>query len=97
MAQKALLIWDAFRVQQLQLITDALDDYNIVTVMVLKNLTHLRLSTLKSIHAKLMGQIYQHFKAEGRQTIINGWKAAGVIKAVEDARNGHIDELNLFV
>lgn len=40
-AQKALLIWDAFRGQQSQLIADALDDYNIVTVMVAKNLTHL--------------------------------------------------------
>ena len=144
MNQKALLIWDAFRGQQSQLITDALDDYNIVTVMVPKNLTHLlqpldlttngsfkkmeraafrdyftntitkelqtnpdkdvttievdlRLSTLKPIHAKVMGQIYQHFKTEGRQTIINGWKAAGVIKAVADARNGHVDDLNPFI
>ena len=39
--QKALLIWDAFRGQNSQLITDALDDYNIVSVMVPKKLTHL--------------------------------------------------------
>ena len=39
--QKALLIWDAFRGQNSQLITDALDDYNIVSVMVPNNLTHL--------------------------------------------------------
>ena len=57
----------------------------------------LRLSTLKPIHANVMGQIYQHFKTEGRQTIINGWKAAGVIKAVADARNGHVDDLNPFI
>ena len=39
--QKVLLIWDAFRGQNSQLIKDALDDYSIVTVMVPKNLTHL--------------------------------------------------------
>ena len=37
--QKALLIWDAFRGQNSQLIKDALDDYSIVTAMVPKNLT----------------------------------------------------------
>lgn len=39
--QKALLIWNAFRGQQSHPITDALEDYNLVTVMVPKNLTHL--------------------------------------------------------
>jgi len=34
---------------------------------------------------------------KGHQTIINGWKVAGVIKAVADARNGHVDDLNPFV
>ena len=141
--QKALLIWDAFRGQQSQPITDALEDYSLVTVMVPKNLTHLlqpldlttngsfkkmeraafrdyftntimkelesdpekdvttikvdlKLSTLKPIHAKLMNEIYQHFKQAGRQTILNGWKSAGVVRAVADARSGAVAEFNPF-
>ena len=38
MIQKTLLIWDAFRSQQSQLITNTLDYYNIVTVIVPNNL-----------------------------------------------------------
>ena len=39
--QKVLLTWDAFRGQNSQLITPELDDYDIVTVMVPRNMTHL--------------------------------------------------------
>ena len=141
--QKALLIWDAFRSQQSQPTTDTLEDYNLVTVMVPKNLTHLlqphdlttngsfkkmeraalrdyftntitkelesdpekdettikvdlKLSNLKPIHAKLMNKIYQHFKQVGRQTILNGWKSAEVVRAVEGARSGAVAEFNLL-
>ena len=110
-----LLILDAFRGQNSQLITSALDDYNIVTVMVSRNMNHLLqpldlitnesfkkqeknsfseyITTvitkelqsnhnkdvatidvylkLSTVHAKLMIQIYEHFKSEGRQTILN--------------------------
>ena len=38
MIQKTLLIWDAFRCQQSQLITNNIDYYNIVTVLVPNNL-----------------------------------------------------------
>lgn len=39
----------------------------------------LRLSTLKPRHAKVMKEIYEHFKSEnGRSTIKAGWRAAGV-------------------
>ena len=56
----------------------------------------LKLSTLKPIHAKLMKKIYQHFKQAGRRTILNGWKSAGVVRAVEDARSGAGAEFNTF-
>ena len=39
--QKVLLIWDAFRGQNSALITSALEKYDIVSVMVPKNMTHL--------------------------------------------------------
>ena len=141
--QKALLIWDAFKGQQSQVITDALDNYNLVTVMVPKNLTHLlqpldltrngsfkkmekaafrdyftntitreleidpekdvttikvdlTLSTLKPIHAMVMTEIYQHFNKDGQETILNGWKAAGVVRAVEEGRSGAVIDFNPF-
>ena len=56
----------------------------------------LKLSTLKPIHAKLMNEIYKYFKQAGRQTILNGLKAAGVVRAVEGARSGEVVELNPF-
>ena len=58
----------------------------------------LKLSTLKPIHGKLMGSIYEHFKsAKGKETIMNGWKAAGISEAVADARNHSIrSSLNPF-
>ena len=37
-----------------------------------------------------MTEIYEHFKKDGRGTILNGWKAAGVNQAVQDARNGTV-------
>ena len=53
----------------------------------LKIKVDLKLSTIKPIHAKLMNEIYQHFKQAGRQTILNGWESAGVVGAVDDARS----------
>ena len=141
--QEALLIWDAFKGQQSQVITDALDNYNLVTVMVPKNLTHLlqpldltrngsfkkmekaafrdyftntitreleidpekdvttikvdlTLSTLKPIHTMVITEIYQLFNKDGRETILNGWKAAGVVRAVEERRSGAVIDFNPF-
>ena len=45
----------------------------------------LTLSTLKPIHAMVMTKIYQHFNKDGRETILNGWKVAGVVRFVEEA------------
>ena len=141
--KKALLICHAFKGQQSQVITDALDNYNLVTVMVPKNLTHLlqpldlttngsfkkmekaafrdyftntitrqlkidpqkdvttikvdlTLSTLKSIHTMMMTEIYQYFNKDGQETILNGWKAAGVVCAIDEGRSGAIINFNLF-
>ena len=41
MDQKSLIIWDDFRGQQSQVITDVLDNYHLVTIIVPKKLTHL--------------------------------------------------------
>ena len=54
------------------------------------------LSTLKPLHGKVMTEIYEHFKQNGRGTILNGWKAAGVNQAVKDARNGIVLDFNPF-
>ena len=54
------------------------------------------LSTLKPIHAMVMTNIYQHFNKNGRETILNGWKAAGVIRAVEEGRSGAAINFNPF-
>ena len=43
-----------------------------------------------------MNEIYQNFKQAGRQTILNGWKSAGVVRAVADARSGAVAEFNPF-
>ena len=42
-----------------------------------------------------MNEIYQHFKQAGRQTILNGWKPAGVVGTVDNARSG-VAELNPY-
>ena len=52
----------------------------------------LKLSTLNPIHAKFRNEIYQRFNQAGRQTIINEWKSAGVVRAIE----GAVEEFNLF-
>ena len=56
----------------------------------------LRLSALKPLHTNVMADIYEHFKQEGRGTILNGWKASGVNQAVQDARNGTVLDFNPF-
>ena len=43
-----------------------------------------------------MTEIYEHFKQDGRGTILNGWKAAGVNQAVKDARNGIVLDFKPF-
>ena len=58
----------------------------------------LKLSTLKLIYATGTTNIYNHFQGAGAgcQTILNGWKAAGIVEAVEDARNETVVNLNPF-
>ena len=58
----------------------------------------LKLSTLKPIHAKLLRSIYEFLQGEkGRKIILNGWKAAGIMEAVESARKGRIPTLDPFM
>ena len=56
MDQKSLIIWDDFRGQQSQLITVVVDNYNLVRIMVPKNLTHL----LQSLD--LMTRLFQKYE-----------------------------------
>ena len=56
----------------------------------------LTLSTLKPIHAMMTTNIYQHFNKNGWETILNVWKAAGVIRAVEEGRIGAAIDFNPF-
>ena len=56
----------------------------------------LKLLTLKPIHAMVMARIYQHFNKDGRETILNEWKAAGVVRAVEEGRSGAVIDFNPF-
>ena len=61
---------------------------------------NLHVSTLKPLHAKVMTDMYQHFKSEKSKEIIKaGWKAVGITDILEDARegNGNTIRLNPFV
>ena len=47
----------------------------------------LRLSTLKPIHAKTVLKVYEHLKSdEGKQVILNEFRAAGITEAVKKMR-----------
>ena len=57
----------------------------------------LKLSTLKPIHGKVMCQIFDFFKTnEGQVIVKNGFEAAGITEAVENARNGVFTDLNPY-
>ena len=71
--QRALLIWDAFKGQQSQMITVPLDKYNLVTVMVPMNLTYLLqlldLTTngsFKKMEKAAFKDFYKHDKKRAR-------------------------------
>ena len=47
-----------------------------------------KLSTLKPIHATSLRKSYEYFKTDpGKTNILNGWRASGITKAVNDARD----------
>ena len=49
------------------------------------------------LHAKSLCKVYDMFKTvRGRQIIHNGWKAAGLVDAVKDARATVADILDPF-
>ena len=51
------------------------------------NKIDLRLSTLKPIHAKTVLKVYEHLKSdEGKQVILNEFRAAGITEAVKKMR-----------
>ena len=60
----------------------------------------LSLSALKPVHANLMKDIYEHFKTDkGKGIIKAGWKAAGIMEAVNSTRlsNKNVVILNPFM
>ena len=60
----------------------------------------LRVSALKPVHANLMKDIYEHFKTDKCKGIIQaGWKAAGIMEAINSTRlsNKNAVVLNPFM
>ena len=48
----------------------------------------LKLSTLKPMHGKLMITVYDSLRQEqGKEIILNGWRAAGITEAIKKARS----------
>ena len=57
----------------------------------------LKLSTLKPLHVKSTREVYEYLKSDkGRSLIKSGFRAAGITKAVQDAREGIIVPLDPF-
>ena len=56
----------------------------------------LKLSTLTPIHAMVLMDIYDFLLNEkGKKVVLNGWKAAGITKALEDSRmQGNVSSLD---
>ncbi|XP_057303392.1 uncharacterized protein LOC130640840 [Hydractinia symbiolongicarpus] len=126
--QAALLIFDVFRGQITEEVTELLKKNNIFLVLVPSNMTHifqpldltvnnhckqfmrnlftewyskqiekelslnkkiediniqLKLTTIKPLHASWLLQFYNHItSADGREVVLNGWKASGIYDAV---------------
>ena len=59
----------------------------------------LKLSTLKPMHAKTVSRVFMYLHdEEGRKVILNGFRAAGITKAVESTRaNAFVDSLNPYI
>ena len=56
----------------------------------------LKVSVLKPLHASWLVDAYNHLTSEtGREIIKNGWKSAGISKAVSDGLNG-MEDLDPF-
>ncbi|PFX18016.1 hypothetical protein AWC38_SpisGene17650 [Stylophora pistillata] len=56
----------------------------------------LKLSTLKPRHGKLMKEVYEWLLTDkGKRIILSGWRSAGIMDCVKNARNGQIPSSNL--
>ena len=56
---------------------------------------YLKLSVLKPIHAKTVSKVYGHLKRDkGKQFILNGFRAAGIMEAVKKIRENPKSRLN---
>ena len=77
-------------------ITDALaddPDRDVTTIDV-----DMKLSTMKPLHARCMGETYSYLLSPcGRRIIISGWEASGILQAVSEARIGLMPELDPFL
>ena len=54
----------------------------------------LKLSTLK--HGKVMCELYDYLKSD-KYIIMAGWRAAGILDAVEKGRTGQLPNLDPYV
>ena len=52
---------------------------------------------LRPLHARSLCKVHAMFKTDrGKQIILNGWRAAGIVDAVKDARTTVTDILDPF-
>jgi len=139
--QAALLIFDVFRGQITEEVTELLKKHNIFLVLVPSNMTHifqpldltvnhhckqfmrnlftewyskqiekelslnkeiedinvqLKLTTIKPLHASWLLQFYNHItSSDGREVVLNGWKASGIYDAVRMG-SASLDSLDPF-
>ena len=57
-----------------------------------------KLSTLKPRNGKLMKEIYEWLLTDkGKGIILSGWRSAGIMDCVKNARNGQIPSSNPYV
>ena len=58
----------------------------------------LKLSTLKPRHGKLMKEVYEWLLTDkGKGIILLGWRSAGIMDCVKNARNGQIPSSNPYI
>ena len=56
----------------------------------------LRLSVLKPLHGNVMKEAYQIFESlEGKEVILNGWRATGITESFQQTREKNENSVNL--
>ena len=74
------------------------DGHRLLTGLTYKDLYwYLKLSKLKPIHAKTVSKVYGYLKSDnGKQVILNGFRATGITEAVKKIRGNPKSGLNPY-